>query len=81
MYIISGFKFMDFKDEKGQQVTGYKLHLISSADDPDLDAGQSALNKFFSTRSITGVPKVGATCEFKITMSGNIPKISGVVIK
>lgn len=80
MYIIVGFKFLNFKDDKGNDVVGYKIHLLSDQDDPELDAGQTALNKFFSARSITGIPRVGAACDFKITLSGTTPKISGLVI-
>lgn len=80
MYVIVGFKFMNFKDDNGKDVIGYKLHLLSDADDPELDEGQSVISKFFSTRLISGTPKVGANCEFKITMSGSTPKIAGLVI-
>ena len=80
MYTIVGFKFLNFKDDSGNLVTGYKLHLISNQDDPELDEGQMAFNKFFSARSISGTPIVGATCDLKFTLSGNTPKLTGLVI-
>lgn len=81
MYTIVGFKYLNFNDESGKPVTGYKIHLLSTVDDADLDEGQTAVNRFFSSRSIEGTVELGAVCDFKITLSGNTPKISGLVIQ
>ena len=79
-YTIVGFKYVNFVDEKGKTVNGYKVCLLSNNDDPNLDEGQLAFNKFFSARSISGNIRVGAICSFKISMSGNSPILSGLDI-
>lgn len=81
MFTIVGYKFMKFNDESGKEIAGFKICFLSNNDDPDLDEGQLAFNKFFTSKSITGTVQIGAVCDFKISMSGNTPKISGLDIK
>lgn len=82
MFEILGFEKLSFTNTtSGELVEGYKLHLKGEELLRDGSSGYSVMSKFFTSKSILGVVKVGACCEFRVSFnSKGEPKITGCTI-
>lgn len=82
MFEILGYEKIRFTNQdSGELIEGYKLHLKGDKLLRDGCSGYSVMTKFFTSKSIQGVVKEGACCEFRVSFnSKGEPKITGCTI-
>lgn len=72
---LIGVQFMDFKGERGERITGAKLHCLSDDIPTGKGLGRSVESVFASSDKLSKVPPLGSHLDFVYNRFGRLQRV------